>query len=38
VQGGGLLSVAEDNQGMVILFDSGDIASGSSYVLFGVKG
>jgi len=37
VQGGGLLSVAEDNQGMTLLFDSGDIASGSSYVLFGVK-
>ena len=37
VQGGGLLSVAEDNQGMRVSFDSGDIASGSSYVLFGVK-
>jgi hypothetical protein len=38
VQGGGLMTVAEDNQGVVLLFDSGDIASGSSYVLFGVKG
>tara|TARA_A100001388_G_C28717617_1_gene474636 strand:+ start:145 stop:807 length:663 start_codon:yes stop_codon:yes gene_type:complete len=37
VQGAGLLTVAEDNQGMTLLFDSGDIASGSSYVLFGVK-
>jgi len=37
VQGGGLLSVAEDNQGMTLSFDSGDIASGSSYVLYGVK-
>ena len=37
VQGGGLLTVAEDNQGMNVSFDSGDIASGSSYVLFGVK-
>jgi len=37
VQGGGLLTTAEDNQGATILFDSGDIASGSSYVLFGVK-
>ena len=36
VQGGGLLTVAEDNQGVTVLFDSGDIASGSSYVLFGV--
>ncbi len=38
VQGGGLMTVAEDNQGMRVSFDSGDIASGSSYVLFGVKG
>ena len=37
VQGAGLLTTAEDNQGMTLLFDSGDIASGSSYVLFGVK-
>jgi len=37
VQGGGLLTTAEDNQGATILFDSGDIASGSSYVLFGVN-
>jgi hypothetical protein len=36
VQGGGLMTVAEDNQGVTVLFDSGDIASGSSYVLFGV--
>jgi hypothetical protein len=35
--GGAIASVAEDNQGLTVLFDSGDIASGSSYVLFGVK-
>ena len=37
VTGGGIATVAEDNQGLTLLFDSGDIASGSSYVLFGVK-
>jgi len=37
VTGGGICNVAEDNQGMRLLFTLGDIASGSSYVLFGVK-
>ena len=35
--GSGCLSTAEDNQGCRIFFDNGDMASGSSYVLFGVK-
>jgi len=35
--GSGCCSVAEDNQGFRIFFDNGDMASGSSYVLFGVK-
>ncbi len=30
-------NVAEDNQGIQLTFASGDIASGSSYVLYGVK-
>ena len=29
---------AQDNQGIQLTFHSGDIASGSSYVLYGVKG
>lgn len=33
-----ITNVAEDNQGIQITFSSGDIASGSSYVLYGVKG
>ena len=36
-QGGFITSVAEDNRGLQISFSSGDIASGSSYVLYGVK-
>jgi len=36
-QGGFITSVAEDNQGIQLTFSSGDIASGSSYVLYGVK-
>lgn len=35
--GSGCLDTAEDNQGFRIFFDNGDMASGSSYVLFGVK-
>jgi len=35
--GSGCCSVAEDNQGFRIFFDNGDMVSGSSYVLFGVK-
>jgi len=33
-----ITNVAEDNQGIQLTFSSGDIASGSSYVLYGVKG
>ncbi len=35
--GSGCCDTAEDNQGFRIFFDNGDMASGSSYVLFGVK-
>jgi len=35
--GSGTCDTAEDNQGFRIFFDAGDIASGSSYVLFGVE-
>ena len=34
--GSGTCDTAEDNQGFRIFFDNGDMASGSSYVLFGV--
>ena len=33
-----ITNVAEDNQGIQLTFSSGDIASGSSYALYGVKG
>ncbi len=35
--GAGGAQVAEDNQGLQMLFSSGDIASGSTYALYGVK-